>query len=250
VIGVLDVHSVESEVFDDETVYVLQIVSDQLAVAILNIRLLDEMTRNVDELQRMYGTFTQDSWINYQQRTFDVQDMKSIQGYRFRRLEIEPILEEAPLIQDAIQKGCPVIQESRGDESGQIESASVNSLAVPVKVRGQTIGAIEVQLSGQAISPEIVSMYEEIASRLALVFENARLLQDAQNLARREQQINFLSSRIRNSINMDTILQNTVRELGKAFGSTRTFLYLGEHMDSHGKTGTEQYQAGEQEMVK
>jgi hypothetical protein len=45
-------------------------------------------------------------------------------------------------------------------------------------------------------------------------------------------------------------LQNTVRELGKAFGSTRTFLYLGEHMDSHGKTGTEQYQAGEQEMVK
>ncbi len=61
IIGVIDFQSTGKGVFDDETVYVLQIVSDQLAIAILNIRLLEEMTRNVEELQRMYGTYTQEN---------------------------------------------------------------------------------------------------------------------------------------------------------------------------------------------
>jgi hypothetical protein len=92
-------------------------------------------------------------------------------------------------------------------------------------------------------------MYEEVASRLALILENARLLQEAQNLARREQQINLLSTKIRNSVNLDTILQNTVRELGKAFGPTRTFIYLGSQTTVREQADSLKKQAGEGERV-
>lgn len=248
IIGVIDFQSTGKGVFDDETVYVLQIVSDQLAIAILNIRLLEEMTRNVEELQRMYGSYTQESWKNYQKRTFDTLNIQNGVGYRHRRLEIEPISGEMPLIQSAIRMGQPVIQDTEREDEAH-EAGEKKALAVPIQVRGQTIGAIEVQFAGQTLSPDIVSMYEEVANRLALILENARLLQEAQNLARREQQINLLSNKIRNSVNLDTILQNTVRELGKAFGPTRTFIYLGDQANSGEQAGSLINQAGEGEHV-
>ncbi len=169
-------------------------------------------------------------------------------GYRHRRLEIEPISGETPLIQSAIRMGQPVIQDTEREDEAH-EAGAKKTLAVPIQVRGQTIGAIEVQFAGQTLSPDIVSMYEEVASRLALILENARLLQDAQNLARREQQINLLSNKIRNSVNLDTILQNTVRELGKAFGPTRTFIYLGDQANGGEQAGSLINQAGEGEHV-
>lgn len=221
VIGVVDVQSKEAGLFDEETISVLQIVTDQLATAIQNTRLIRDMGRNVDELQRMYGVYTQTSWKNFQQRQLEVR------GYRYRNLAIEPVGEETRLVQEAIQKGQSVLQM---DGVGDLENKpqeSQTTLAVPIRVRGQTIGAIQVQLSGQPVNQEILAVYEEIANRLALILENARLLQDAQNIAQREQQINVLSTQIRNSINLDTILQNTVRELGKAFGTSRAFIQIG-----------------------
>jgi GAF domain-containing protein len=69
-------------------------------------------------------------------------------------------------------------------------------------------------------------MYEELADRLALILENARLLQDAQSQAMREQQINLISTKIRSTIDLEAVLQNTVQELGKTFGSARAFIQL------------------------
>jgi len=37
----------------------------------------------------------------------------------------------------------------------------------------------------------------------------------------------MISTQIRSSANLDSILQNTVRELGRILGSSRTFIQLG-----------------------
>jgi GAF domain-containing protein/HAMP domain-containing protein len=248
VIGVINFQSAKANIFDDETAYVLQIVTDQLAVAIQNIRLLEEMTRNVEEMQRMYGTYTQTSWKKFQQRTFESLNIQNGIGYRHGRIKIEPLSGGTALTKEAIKLGQPVIQSSKNMLEDS-ETESNKAIAVPIKVRGQSIGAIEVLYSGQTISPDIVAMYEEVADRLALILENARLLQEAQNLAHREQQINLLSTKIRNSINLDTILQNAVRELGKAFGSTRTFIYLGNQVNGGEQTGGLNNHVGEGERI-
>jgi GAF domain-containing protein len=218
VIGVVDVQSKEAGLFDEETISVLQIITDQLATAIQNARLIRDLGRNVEELQRMYGAYTQTAWKNFRQRRLNVL------GYRYRGLDIEPIRDQLPLVQEAIQKNQVKYQIETLENDSQEKQAT---LAIPIRVRGQVIGAIQVQLPGQPFNQEIIQVYEEIGNRLALILENARLLQDAQNVAQREQQINVLSTQIRSSINMDTILQNTVRELGKAFGTARAFVHIG-----------------------
>jgi GAF domain-containing protein len=55
-----------------------------------------------------------------------------------------------------------------------------------------------------------------VAERLALAVENARLLEEAQRRAARERLIAEISTRLRASLDPDTVLKTTVQELGRA----------------------------------
>jgi hypothetical protein len=52
-------------------------------------------------------------------------------------------------------------------------------------------------------------------------------VQDTQRLASQEQQINIISGQIQQSTNLETILQNTIRELGKTLGVPKAFIQIG-----------------------
>ena len=104
---------------------------------------------------------------------------------------------------------------------------SSNTLAVPIRLRGQTLGLLNLQFQGTDIPQETQRVVEEAANRLALALENARLVQDAQRLAMRERQINVISAQVQQSTNLDILLQNTVRELGNALGTPKTFIQIG-----------------------
>ena len=227
VIGALDVQSQQPTAFDEEDVQVLQIMADQLAVAIQNLRLLREMQQTVRELEVAYGRYTRASWGTF------TQGGSRPHGYRYRRLGVEPAVEQSPEAREALQSGQPVIATHQPEAPAGSSAAQDNgqtgasSLAVPIKLRGQAVGVLNLRFEEETVPPETVSMIEEIAERLALVLENARLMQEAQSLVAREQRINLISSQVRSSISLDTILQNTVRELGRALGASRTFIQLG-----------------------
>jgi PAS domain S-box-containing protein len=232
VIGALDVQSQQPAAFDEEDVQVLQIVADQLAVAIQNLRLLRDMQQTVRELEVAYGRYTRRSWSAF------AQGSNRPYGYRYRRLGIEPAVEQSAEAHEALQRGQPVVATFRPDNPAASSAAQDNgqtvtsSLAVPIKLRGQTVGVLNLRFEEETVAQETISMVEEIAERLALVLENARLMQEAQSLVSREQRINLISSQVRSSISLDTILQNTVRELGRALGASRTFIQLGIEPDN------------------
>jgi GAF domain-containing protein/HAMP domain-containing protein len=236
VIGALDVQSNKEAAFDEEDVTVLQIMADQLAVAIENARLLHEMHQNVREMEAAYGRFTKEAWHAY------AQSAMGLHGYRYRRLGVEPAADLHAEAHEALQKGHPILttatpgvendysEEHRGQEAYKAEnpqSEAISALAVPIKLREQVIGVLNLHFESETISPETVLLVEEAAGRLALVLENARLVQEAQRQVSREHQINLISARARSSMNLEAILQNTVRELGNALGSSRTFIQLG-----------------------
>jgi len=219
--GVIDVQSTEVNPFDEETVYVLQIVSDQLAVAIQSVRYLDEISRTLRELENVYGSYTRQSWRVFQKHK------KGIAGYRYHQLNLTPITVSSDpdnSVKEVVLNPIPSIARIPSDDKLGVNQVR---LSVPLIVRGQAIGVIQVQFDGDQISEDITDTYQELASRLSLVLENARLLQEAQGLARREQQIGLIANQIRSSINLEAILQNTVRELGREFGASRTFVRLG-----------------------
>jgi GAF domain-containing protein/HAMP domain-containing protein len=216
VIGVLDVQSVDEGAFTEENVRILQTLADQLAIAIENARLFQEMTQTVRELETVYGQYTREAWLSLKSRGMETRG-KPVSDYRYRGLTIETAQEPNIEASEALNSGRTVV----------ISDPAQSTLAIPLKLRGQTIGVINLRFKGQELPAEAVNTYEEIANRLVLVLENARLLQEAQQLAKREQQINLISTQIRSSPTTDSILRNTVRELGNVLGASKTFIQLG-----------------------
>lgn len=217
VIGALDVHSRRENAFDEDDVAVLQIMADQLAAAIQNARLLTEMEQTVRELEAASGRYTRESWQMSARR------MEGPWGYRYHRLGIEPVSTHTPEARRAWLENRPVIETTEhGGDRG-----AVSDLAVPVRLRDRVVGVLNLRFKESSPSQDTVSLVEQIADRLALAMENARLLEEAQRRAEQDRLVTDVTARVRASMNMERILQAAVRELGAALGTERAFIRLG-----------------------
>ncbi|RLC90783.1 MAG: hypothetical protein DRI37_00400, partial [Chloroflexi bacterium] len=190
VIGALDVQSREPAAFDEDDMVASQAVADQLAVFIENARLLQEMKQTMRDLEVASGRYTQESWAAVAQRS------ERPLGYRYSRAGIEPV---AGLRQD----------------SG---SAASGALSVPITLRDQEIGLLNLRAEGEAFSPETVSLVKEVAGRLALAMENARLLEDTRRRAQQEQLLRAATAHMHESLDMETVLKTAANEMYAALG--------------------------------
>lgn len=69
-----------------------------------------------------------------------------------------------------------------------------------------------------------------IATRLSSYLENRRLFEQAQARVRREQLLREVTTRIRGSVDVDTVMRTVAREVGQALGRP-AFIYLGPGPD-------------------
>lgn len=205
VIGVLDVQSQEAAAFDEDSLTTLQIMADQLAIAIQNARLLQESQENLKELESTYGRINRQAWERFSQGS-------QVVGYEFDGVSASPIMREQEL----------------PEKSSQVVAGT--PFSIPLRVRGEVIGTLDVWSQETDLSDADVYLLATISNRISQILESTRLLQEAQRLAWREQQVNTIATQVRNSINLETILQNTVRELGKSLGATRAFIQIGGNL--------------------
>lgn len=225
VIGVLDVQSTEERAFSDDDVAILQTMADQIAIAIENARLLEESQQALRELRTAYRRYTQESWQEITQRS------GRSPGYRYRRLGIEPAREQTPEARQAWREGRLVVVDTHPEATDNGHTSTVNGLAVPMKLRDQVVGVLNLRFEGEPASPDTIPLIEEIANRLALALENARLLEETNERAQRERITANITTQIRASMDPETILQTAVRELGAALGADRSFVQLA--IDQH-----------------
>lgn len=214
IIGALDVQSRKPEAFDEEDVAILQTMADQLAVTIQNIRLVREAQQTVRELEMASGRYIQEAWRAEQSR-----------GYRYRGLGIEMVSEHPPQVRQAWRQERSII-------SSQSEADAANNLAVPLKLRDQVLGVLNLRFEGEPASPEMVKLVEDVADRLALALESARLFGDTQSRARREQTIRQITEQMRRAVDVETILQTTITRLGEAVGAPRVYVRLGVEVEN------------------
>src|SRR5690606_5853285 len=136
VIGVLDVQSEQPEAFNEDDVAIMQVMADQLATAIERTRLLQAVESNLQALESAYGKFTRDNW---KQLTNGA--VTGSLGYRYDSVRRERISQLPDLASEAIAKGVSVA--SNGSTPSTQRPRAV---AIPVKLRGQTIGVVSLKL--------------------------------------------------------------------------------------------------------
>jgi GAF domain-containing protein len=100
-------------------------------------------------------------------------------------------------------------------------------VAVPITLRGEVIGAIEVEPGAQASGADAVEMVEAVAQRLAISLENARLYEETQKAAAQEQRINDIAARYQQVTTVDELLRVTLQELSESLGAERGIIRLG-----------------------
>jgi GAF domain-containing protein/HAMP domain-containing protein len=198
-IGVLDIQSEKINAFDQSSISVMQILTDQISINIERARLLQDLQQNTAALELTLQENTSRTWQSF------LEQHRGYVGYQFDGVTMETLSK-------------PASHETMEND---------NSLAVPIRLRGQTLGTLNLQFQGTEVPQETLRLVDEAANRLALALENARLVQDSQRLAMRERQINVISAQAQRSTDLETLLQNTVQELGNTLRVPKTFIQVG-----------------------
>lgn len=208
-IGALDIRSREADAFSEDGVVVFQTMADQIAAAIENVRLLEEMEETVRELQAASGRYTRESWKTIAQGSHQTP------AYRYRRAAIEPISEQPPEVREAWLEGRPVLVSKEPGSTGDGKSHA-QTAAIPIKLRDEVISVFKLRSEDGDISPEVLSLVKDVADRVALALENARLLQESRNRAARERLTAEIATHLRATLDIETVLATAAEELRDA----------------------------------
>ncbi len=185
ILGILDVQSDQVSAFGQDDIAVMQVMADQLATAIERIRLFQQAQSQLKEIEETYGRFTRESWKGLSPGG------QQVSGYKFDNVRLEPI--------------------------NQPPAANGQFAAVPIQLRGQTIGVINVRFQQMQSQHQTIALIEQISERLATALENARLLEETRQRAERDALVNELTGHFRSTLDLELVLQTAAQEIQKAF---------------------------------
>jgi GAF domain-containing protein len=200
VIGALDVQSREADVFTDDLIAVLQTLAEQIAIAIQSARLYEENRRRMAEIDAFNRVATLNVWNEY------------LRDERLEGLQKAVGIGETAMLSEmrerALQEGQIIV--------GDLTPRRTIPVAVPVMLRGQVLGAVEWELPQVGFGEDKLELAQELANRLAVSLENARLFAESRRATERERLVNTIATRLTSQPSLDSILQTAVREVGQA----------------------------------
>jgi GAF domain-containing protein len=212
IIGALDVQSREVAAFADEDVEVLQTLADQVAIAISNARLFRQAQEALEAERRAYGEFSRRAWQRVLGAGRPIGARYDPHGVLADETEWRHDMKRA------LREGKPILGSERG------EMGTSDALVVPIAVRGHVIGVLDARRSGgdepdaEPWSPDEIALMESLSQQLGVALDSARLYQDTQRRAASERLAGEVAARMRESLDMDTVLRTGVEGIREAMG--------------------------------
>lgn len=240
VIGAVDMQSTDEDAFRTEDIEALRSMANLLAAAIRNARLFESQQRSMADQQRLYleseaslreiqrlnRQLTKAGWDEFVQRS------SHAAGVTLQNEQITPDNRWSENLIEAARQRQVITRKANGRPG---------VVAVPVILRGEVIGAIEVEPGDNAVQGDTVEMVQAIAQRLASSLDNARLYEEAQVATVQEQRINQIVTRYQTATTVDDLLRITLTELSEALGAQHGAIRLGMIPDrTHANGGSAQ----------
>jgi GAF domain-containing protein len=204
-LGALDVHSVQVAFFNADHLLSLQLLADQIAIAIENARLFSENQTTLEASKRAYGDLSRDAWGTL--------------------LRARPELGFLCTVQDAVnlvQGEWPeeMVAARRNDQVIHIDPKTI---AIPIRIRDQVTGAVRLRKPDDAgkWTEKEIELMQTITDQLSVALESARLYQETQRRAERERLAGKITAHLRSSNDPQMILQTAVQELRQALQASK-----------------------------
>lgn len=211
VIGVLDVQSMEQNVFQEEDTEVLSTLADQVAIAIQNGHSYETTQQLLREAQKTSGVYLRDSWRILQSR-------EEYTGYLMSENTLKPL--NRPITSSQIDKAM-------ASKESFIESGKTATLAIPIRLRDEVIGVIDIHTTEEHVwDPDEVDITQAVAERLSLALETSLLLQTTQRRAQIERATSEISGKISSSTQFDSILRTAAEELSRILGGSEVLVQI------------------------
>ncbi|NDJ60043.1 MAG: GAF domain-containing protein [Chloroflexi bacterium] len=227
VIGALDLQSRDPDAFPPEDLPVFQALADVIAVAIDNAQRLaqtdqrlEDNQKLIEQLRRALGSAEQQNrqltaraWAHYLSTKGGALGL----GINFAHGTSTSKVPRTPTLEQAMSDNHVV----------QSEHQQVTTIAVPLRVRGQVIGALEFDLRDRKpLAPDELDLVQEVSERFGAAVENTRLYEESRRVAERETILNDLSSRLQVT-NVDSVLRAAAQGLQDTIGAQRVAIRLG-----------------------
>ena len=214
VIGALDVQSTDANAFNQEDVNILTTLADQVAIAIQNSRQFDATQKALAEADAVSRQFVQSGWKQFTRSQ--------------NLIGVHHTGAKATLLYTGNGDG-------KGDDHLQFEQERTRNqrgsfISLPVKLRGEVIGAVEVRSpDNQSWNQDDLDVVTAIIERAAIAMENARLLAESQKRAAKERTIGEISARISAQSDIDELLKTAAQELNRTLPGAEIAIQLNDH---------------------
>jgi GAF domain-containing protein len=205
----LTVQSDRPAAFDQNTIAVWQMMADQFAVTLDNAQLLVARQEALEAERRAYGEVSRQAWIERLRTRADW-------GYDYERKSLTPAHGGwSSEMQKVAQTGQKVLAMAH-DAEGSGDGAAV--LALPLRVRDSVVGVLSFRKAeaDRAWATEEMELLETLIAQLGVALESARLYEDTQSRAARERLIGEVATRMRESLEMETLLRTAASEMRQA----------------------------------
>ena len=198
VIGALDVQSKEANAFAEEDISILSILSEQVGIAIQNSRQYEETHRALAESETLSRQFVRQGWHEFTRA-------RNLAGIRHTGARATLLYSKS---------GDSEVNVAA--KEGALEQSKGALLVLPVKLRDEVIGTVNVRSPGnREWEQDELDIVTAIIERAAVALENARLLTESQKRAAKERTIGEISAKISAQSDIDELLKTATVELGR-----------------------------------
>lgn len=169
----------------------------------------------VETLGRAYGELTREGWIELLRKSSQLSFSSDVSG----RTSVEPRWQIEMKL---------AAKEGRTIQMRRNEDPSFYVMGMPIKVRENVIGVIsgEKSIEDGDWTAEETEFFEEIADMLSVALESARAFQETQLKAERERIASEVTTRIRESLDTESVIKTASDVIRKALGLPEVVIRL------------------------
>jgi GAF domain-containing protein len=225
VIGVLDLQSRNAEAFSEEEAPIFQALADSVAIVIDNVRLNEETQTRLAENDRLLAD------AQNAMREVDLlnRELTGRGWQEFIRTRREVAFSydgaETPVAVGA--DWTPTLAEAiELDKIVQFDTEDGTLISLPLRVRGQVIGAMEFEMPGPLEAADM-TLLQQVTDRLGISLDSMRSFEQAREYAAQQERVSDISARYQQVNTVDELLRITLDELSDTLGANRGAIRLG-----------------------